>query len=65
MVARNEADWEMRLWHLTHDLVVRVALENTDADVLPESTALECLTLATATVMTYRAAVERPTDGTR
>lgn len=63
MVARNEADWETRLWHLTHDLVVRVSLENGDAGVSPQATAVECLELAVAVVATYRAAVEQRMEG--
>lgn len=59
MVARNEADWEVRLWYLTHDLVVQMAQDNADAGVEPADTAMDCLRLASATVLTYRAAVER------
>lgn len=59
MVARNEADWESRLWNLTHDLVVRLAVENTGAGVQHADAAIECLSLASTTVATYRAAVER------
>lgn len=63
MVAKTEADWELRLWHLTHDLVVRMAMENADAEVPAVEAAIECLELASAAVNTYRAVVERATGG--
>lgn len=63
MVARNEADWETRLWHLTHDLVVRMAPDNADAGVAPEDAAIECCRIAAATVNVYRVAAEVKTEG--
>lgn len=64
MVARNEADWEERLWHLTHDLVVRMAPENADDGVDAEDAAIECCQIAAATVNVYRAAVQVKAEGT-
>jgi len=62
MVARTETDWETRLWHLTHDLVVRMAVENASDGVEHDDAVYECLRLASTTVNTYRAAVERSVE---
>lgn len=62
MVARHEADWETRLWNLTHDLVVRMAPSNDAAGIDHQSASIECLQMASMTVSVYRAAVERSTE---
>lgn len=62
MIARREADWEERLWHLTHDIVVRLSVEG-DEDFDPDDLALQSISIATTTVATFRTIVERSTDG--
>lgn len=59
---RAAPDWEERLWNLTHDIAVRLAMEAIEEGRTPLDAALTSVVLAAATVAEYRASAEQITE---
>ncbi len=47
-------DWEERLWQLTHDVAVRLAIEAKDTETDPVVAAGEAVSVAATTCELYR-----------
>lgn len=60
MIAIPEGpDWEERFWKLTRDLVVRAVPPKPDAMLDSRSVVADCLVVASVTIATYKAVLER------
>lgn len=54
----RQIDWEERCWQLSHDVVVRLALEANETGTDPVMTAGEAVSVAVATCEVYRKALD-------
>lgn len=59
IAATRDPEWEERMWALTHDLVVAASVTAGMDRAAPRECVADCIVIASTTVSTYRAVLER------